>query len=66
MRAQNMSLALEAQDACPVCGAIIKLAEVQPHPIRIGLEILGFHCEACGPVKSLVVARRMNSKTPLC
>ena len=59
-------LALEAQDACPVCGANIKLAEVEPHPIRVGLEILGFHCEACGPVKSLVVMCQMKNRSRLC
>jgi hypothetical protein len=34
---------------------MITLTEVEPHPSRVGLEIHGFSCQFCGPVKSLVV-----------
>ncbi len=66
MRSQGMSLARESKDDCPVCGARIRLAEVEPHPIRAGLAILGFHCETCGPVKSLVVVSQMKNQRRLC
>lgn len=66
MRLHDVSFKPESKDACPVCGAGIRLAEVEPHPIRAGLEILGFNCEACGPVKSLVVIRQMKNQRRLC
>jgi hypothetical protein len=67
MRLQNISRAPQSNDACPVCGAGIRLAEIEPHPARAELEILGFHCDACGPVKSLVVVCQVQrTKRRLC
>ncbi len=51
----------ETHERCPVCGAGIALAEVMPHPVLMGLEIHGFICESCGPVKSLVVRNRQQN-----
>lgn len=66
MRMQEYtSLRIETQDACPVCGAGIALAEVEPHPKHFGLEIHGFICVDCGPVKSMVVKSRLL-KEQLC
>ena len=55
MRLHENPITLIADDGCPVCNSRIKLTEVEPHPSRDGLEIHGFSCEFCGPVKSLVV-----------
>jgi len=69
MRSQHMSfdmsLALDATDACPICSARIRLTEVEPHPNRHGLEIHGYSCESCGPVKFLVVMHRIEEEPPL-
>ena len=43
--------------ACQICGAKLKISEVEPHPGRGEWEIHGFSCRNCGPVKSLVVKR---------
>jgi hypothetical protein len=63
---QDVSSRLDATDACPVCGALITLVEVEPHPSRDGLEIQGFSCEFCGPVKSQVVACQLPKKSRFC
>jgi len=55
MRLHDIPLGLVADDGCPVCNSRITLTEVEPHPSRDGLEIHGFSCHFCGPVKSLVV-----------
>jgi len=64
MRIQEyMSLQfVESQNLCPVCGAKIALAEVTPHPKRRELEIQGFVCKTCGPVKSMVVRSRLKNE----
>jgi DNA-directed RNA polymerase subunit RPC12/RpoP len=45
------------RNLCPVCGAKITLDVVEPHPADDRLEIQGYLCSTCGPVKSLVVLR---------
>lgn len=55
MRFQDIRL--QAKDACPVCGADIRLTEVEPHPFRNDWVVYGYSCEKCGPIKSLVVQR---------
>ena len=65
MRSQEMSLGHSTEDACPICGARLRLTEIAPHPNRNGLEIHGYSCEFCGPVKSLVVMRRAKGHRPL-
>ena len=48
---------------CPVCGAETALAEIEPHPVHVNLEIHGSIWRfmdtnhRCGSVKSLVVSR---------
>lgn len=60
---ETTAFSFDTQDCCPVCGNRIALAEVLPHPERSGLEIQGFNCRKCGPVKSLVVrSQRQNSR----
>jgi hypothetical protein len=49
--------AAKPSDPCPVCGAEITLAEIEPHPLHAKFEIHGYLCDLCGPVKSLVVPR---------
>ena len=65
MRSQNMSLAPYTKDACPICGAALKLTEIEPHPSHNELEIHGYSCECCGPVKSLVVIHPVEEEPPL-
>ena len=52
-----MGNALEPINPCPICGAETAVAEIEPHPLHVNLEIHGFLCDRCGPVKSLVVPR---------
>jgi len=65
MRFQDISIGLEAEDACPICSASIRLTEVERHPSRDDWEVYGYSCENCGPVKSLVVQRSVNEVPPL-
>ena len=44
------------RDQCPVCDGMARLALVEPHPSRIGLEIHTFTCQTCGPVRARIVA----------
>ena len=55
MRLHDIPLGLVVDDGCPICKSRITLTEVEPHPSHEGLEIHGFSCQFCGPVKSLVV-----------
>jgi C4-type Zn-finger protein len=55
MHSPNDSIRLK--DPCPICGASITLAEIEPHPLQCNFEIHGYLCDRCGPVKSLVVKR---------
>jgi hypothetical protein len=48
---------LKPLNPCPVCGAETALAVVELHPLHINLEIHGYLCDRCGPIKSLVVPR---------
>ena len=48
---------LKPENPCPVCGAETDLAEIEPHPVNVNLEIYGYLCDRCGPVKSVVVLR---------
>ena len=57
MRIQDAALELKPRNPCPVCGVETALAEVEPHPLHVDFEIHGYHCEQCGPIKSLVVLR---------
>ena len=57
MRIQDAALELKPRNPCPVCGVETALAEVEPHPLHVDFEIHGYHCEQCGPIKSLVVFR---------
>jgi hypothetical protein len=57
MRIQHLPLMRTERDACPVCGLEITLDVVEPHPADERLEIQGYMCDKCGPVKSLVVLR---------
>ena len=57
MRFQNALLMLKPRDPCPVCGAETTLTEIEPHPLNVNLEVHGYFCGRCGPVKSLVVLR---------
>jgi hypothetical protein len=54
---QDASLKVKPRNPCPVCGAETTLAEIEPHPLHVNLEILGYSCDRCGPIKSLVVPR---------
>jgi hypothetical protein len=45
----------KTRDQCPVCDGMARLALVEPHPSRIGMEIHTFTCPTCGPVKSKIV-----------
>lgn len=54
---QNCSNFTEKENACQICGAKLRISEVEPHPERGEWEIQGFSCRNCGPVKSLVVKR---------
>jgi hypothetical protein len=65
MRLQDISFGLETRDACPICNARIRLAEVEPHPCRDGFEIHGYSCQFCGPVKSLVVMSSVEEEPTL-
>jgi hypothetical protein len=49
---------LRPENPCTVCGAETQLAEIEPHPVKATLEIHGYLCDRCGPVKSVVVLRR--------
>jgi hypothetical protein len=57
MRIHGAALELKPRNPCPVCGVETALAEVEPHPLHVDFEIHGYHCEQCGPIKSLVVFR---------
>jgi hypothetical protein len=57
MRIQHLPFMGAARDPCPVCGLEIALDVVEPHPADERLEIQGYMCKKCGPVKSLVVLR---------
>ena len=46
----------KTRDLCPVCDGMTRLALVEPHPSRIGMEIHTFTCPTCGPVKAKIVA----------
>jgi hypothetical protein len=48
---------LRAENPWPVCCLEITLAVVEPHSADDRPEIQGYLCDACGPVKSLVVLR---------
>jgi hypothetical protein len=48
----HLSLVLNLLNPCPVCGAESALAEIQPHPVHVNLEIHGYLCDRCGPIKS--------------
>jgi hypothetical protein len=43
----------KTRDQCPVCDGMARLALVEPHPSRIGMEIHTFTCPTCGPVSPL-------------
>jgi hypothetical protein len=53
----NYRKSTENDHACQICGAKLKISEVEPHPKQGEWEIHGFSCRNCGPVKSLVVKR---------
>lgn len=57
MYLQNCANSGEKDHACQLCGAKLKISEVEPHPKRGEWEIHGFSCRNCGPVKSMVVKR---------
>lgn len=65
MRSQDMSLGPDTNDICPICGGTLRLTEIERHPNRNELEIHGYSCEFCGPVKSLVVIHRIEEEPPL-
>ena len=48
---------------CPICGAEITLAEIEPHLLHAKFEIHGYLCGRCGPIKSLVVTGRHRQFT---
>src|ERR1700676_1456892 len=56
-KGKHMPFQVASLNPCPVCGAETALAEIEPHPLHFNLEIHGFLCDRCGPVKSLVVLR---------
>ena len=37
---------------CLACGKQTSLAAVEPHPTHPEIELLTFHCEDCGPVRT--------------
>jgi hypothetical protein len=57
MRIQHLRSRRTERNLCPVCGSKITLDVVEPHPADDRLEIQGYLCGTCGPVKSLVVLR---------
>jgi C4-type Zn-finger protein len=59
MRTQHVPVVRTERDPCPVCGLEITLDVVEPHPVDERLEIQGYICDKCGPVKSLVVLRSL-------
>jgi len=59
MRTQHLPVVRTERDPCPVCGLEITLDVVEPHPVDERLEIQGYICDKCGPVKSLVVLRSL-------
>ena len=54
-----MSFQVVALNPCPVCGSQTALAEIEPHPLHVKLEIHGYLCAKCGPIGSLVVLRSL-------
>jgi C4-type Zn-finger protein len=59
MRPQHLADMRKERDPCPVCGLEITLDVVEPHPVDEQLEIQGYICKKCGPVKSVVVLRSL-------
>lgn len=64
MHLHILSKATEPKDSCQICGAELKIVEIEPHPKHGEWEIHGFSCGNCGPVKSLVVRRTFNPSQP--
>ena len=60
-----MFIDLQTPDVCQICGARIKLMEIELHPDRSGLEIHGYSCAFCGPVMSLVVTCSVEEEPKL-
>lgn len=56
--------AAESNDSCQICGAALKIVEIEPHPKCGEWEIHGFSCGNCGPVKSMVVRRLFKPRRP--
>jgi hypothetical protein len=65
MHFQDGSFGAPPKDPCPICGASIRLTEVEPHPNRDDWELNGYSCENCGPVKSVAVQRSVEDPPPL-
>lgn len=57
MHHHALSKAAGLKDCCQICGADLRIVEIEPHPQHGEWEIHGFSCGNCGPVKSLVVRR---------
>lgn len=53
----SLSLLAMATCQCNLCGALAKLDRLEPHPRRDDLEWRSFSCAACGPVKTILVAK---------
>jgi len=64
MHLHHLSKTSDSNDSCQICGAALRIVEIEPHPKRGEWEIHGFSCGNCGPVKSLVVRRLFKPSRP--
>lgn len=62
MSLHDVSFTPQVRDLCPVCRGVTKLALVEPHPGRDGLEIHTFRCAECGPTISRIIALHIDER----
>jgi hypothetical protein len=53
---------MESASVCPICSQTLQLGTSEPHPTRVGVDILTYRCEPCGPIKSKLVVHRIPSQ----